>query len=140
MLDAFSREVVSWCTASLDSPRTVLTALREAVKIRRPPTDCIIHSDRGYQFTAHDWIGLARTHQLQVSIGERKSCYDNAVIESWFASLKNEEIYPKGTPFTRAEARTRLFHYIWTYNNRRLHSTLGYQTPVDYAAQSITCP
>ena len=140
ILDAFNREVISWSTAALDSPRTVQTALRDAVKTRRPAPNCIIHSDRGYQFTAHDWLDLARSSHLRVSIGERKSCYDNAVIESWFASFKNEEIYPKGTPFTRAEARSRLFHYIWAYNNRRLHSTLGYQAPTIYAAQASTCP
>jgi putative transposase len=140
VLDAFNREVVSWSTAALDNPRTALTALREAIRTRRPPAGCIIHSDRGYQFTAHDWLDLAHAHRLRVSIGERKSCYDNAVVESWFASLKNEEIYPKGNPFTRAEARTRLFRYVWTYNTRRLHSALGYQPPITYTAQSSTCP
>ena len=87
-----------------------------------------------------DWLGLAASNGLKVSIGERKSCYDNAVIESWFASLKNEEIYPKGNPFTRTEARARLFAYIWDHNNRRLHSTLGYVTPRNYPAQPTTCP
>jgi putative transposase len=140
VLDAFNREVISWATAAQESPKTALQALSEAIKIRRPPNGCIIHSDRGYQFTAWDWLGLAASNGLKVSIGERKSCYDNAVIESWFASLKNEEIYPKGNPFTRTEARARLFAYIWDYNNRRLHSTLGYVTPRGYAAQPTTCP
>jgi putative transposase len=140
ILDAFNREVISWSTAALDNPRTALTALHDAITTRRPPRGCIIHSDRGYQFTAHDWVNLACAHRLRVSIGERKSCYDNAVIESWFASLKNEEIYPKGNPFTRAEARTRLLRYIWIYNTRRLHSALGYQSPTAYAAQSSICP
>ncbi len=53
-------------------------------------------------------------------------------MESWFASLKKEEIYPNGVPATRNDARARLFAYIWAYNNRRLHSTLGYQTPTGY--------
>ena len=83
------------------------------------------------QFTAHDWINLARAHRLELSLGERKSPLDNAAMESWFASLKNEEIYPNGQPATKAEARTRLFTYIWTYNTRRLHSTLGYRTPFE---------
>jgi putative transposase len=140
VLDAFNREVVSWATSSLATPRTALTALRDAIRIRRPPRGCIVHSDRGYQFTAHDWLDLAAGAGLRASIGERKSCYDNAVIESWFASLKHEEIYPKGNPFTRAEARSRLFGYIWDYNTQRLHSTLGYVCPRDYAAQSTICP
>lgn len=140
VLDAFSREVVSWTTAAQESPRTALNALREALKIRHPPRECIIHSDRGYQFTAKDWLDLAAGSGLRVSIGERKSCYDNAVMESWFASFKNEEIYPKGMPFTRQEARTRLFRYIWEYNTKRLHSSLGYVPPRVYATASSTCP
>jgi putative transposase len=140
VLDAFSREVLSWATAGQESPRTALNALREALRLRRPPRDCIIHSDRGYQFTAKDWLDLAAGNGLRVSIGERKSCYDNAVMESWFASFKNEEIYPKGGPITRDEARARLFQYIWDYNNKRLHSSLGYVPPRLYATESSTCP
>ncbi|WP_432476687.1 IS3 family transposase [Nocardioides sp. GXQ0305] len=140
VIDAYNREVISWATAARDTPGTVLIALNDAVKTRRPAAGCVIHSDRGYQFTAWDWLNTARSARLQVSIGERKSCYDNAVIESWFASFKNEEIYPKGNPFTRSEARARMFNYIWQYNNHRLHSSLGYRSPKDYAAQSSTCP
>ena len=139
VLDAFNREVLSWATASRETPRTVLVALDDAVKIRRPTRGCVIHSDRGYQFTAWDWIKNAAAAGLRVSIGERKSCYDNAVMESWFASFKNEEIYPKGSPFTRTEARGRLFSYIWEYNTSRLHSSLGYVSPRTYAASS-NCP
>ncbi len=110
-----------------------MNAFSDAIKIRRPAAGCIIHSDRGYQFTAHDWIALAHAHKLDISIGERKDPRDNAAMESWFASLKKEEIYPNGLPATKAEARSRLFSYIWQYNTRRLHSTLGYRTPLAYA-------
>jgi putative transposase len=140
ILDAFNREVISWATAGQESPKTALTALRDALLVRRPPRGCIIHSDRGYQFTARDWLDLAAGSGLKVSIGERKSCYDNAAMESWFASFKNEQLYPHGTPPTRAEARSRLFSYIWEYNNHRLHSTLGYVAPCVYATESSTCP
>ena len=140
ILDAFNREAISWATASLESPKTVVAALRDAIKTRRPPPGCIIHSDRGYQFTARSWLDLAAGSGLRVSIGERKSCYDNALIESWFASFKNEEIYPKGNPFTRAEARHRLFQYIWDYNTQRRHSSLGYVAPRVYEAESSICP
>ena len=61
-------------------------------------------------------------------------------MESWFASFKNEEIYPKGNPFTRAEARARLFSYIWEYNTLRRHSSLGYVAPRVYEAESSNCP
>lgn len=140
ILDAFNREVISWAVDALDSPRTVIRALSEALTIRSPARGCTIHSDRGYQFTSQAWLDLAAGNGLEVSIGERKSCYDNAMMETWFASFKTEEIYPKGTPFTRAEARTRLFNYIWTYNTRRMHSSLGYVAPRTYATQSSICP
>jgi putative transposase len=140
VIDAFNREVISWATASNDNPRTVMQAFTDAIKIRRPPAGCVIHSDRGYQFTAHNWSTTAAAHGVRVSIGERKSCYDNAAMESWFASFKNEEIYPKGQPFTRQEAGQRLFQYIWSYNHERLHSTLAYQSPKTYAESASTCP
>jgi putative transposase len=133
ILDAFNRQVVSYATDPHESPLTALRALKDSIAVARPAPGCVIHSDRGYQFTAHDWIRLAHAHRLDVSIGERKSPLDNAAMESWFASLKNEEIYPNGIPTTKAEARARLFHYIWIYNTKRLHSTLGYRSPIDYA-------
>lgn len=140
ILDCFNREVISWATAQQETPRTAIQALRDALTAKRPAHGCIIHSDRGYQFTSRDWLDLTAGNGLRPSIGERRSCYDNAVMESWFASFKNEEIYPTGTPFTRDEARGRLFNYIWTYNTKRLHSSLGYVTPKAYATQSSTCP
>ena len=133
ILDAHSRQVISWATDSHETPKTVMRALHEAIAIRRPSAGCIIHSDRGYQFTSHEWHDLATRHGLIVSLGERKSALDNAAMESWFASLKNEDIYPAGIIKTRAEARGRLFDYIWDYNNHRLHSALGYRTPSAYA-------
>lgn len=140
VLDAFNREVISWTTADLETPTTAIRALRQALRSRHPPEGCIIHSDRGYQFTSTDWLDLAVDHHLRVSIGERKAAVDNAVMESWFASFKNEEIYPKGQPATRAEARARLFSYVWTYNHHRRHSTLGYVSPIIYATDSSICP
>lgn len=140
ILDAFNREVVTWAVDEYDTPKTVMTALTDAIGIRHPPPGCIIHSDRGYQFTAHDWVDTAARDRLLVSMGARKSCYDNAAMESWFASFKNEEIYPNGQPATKQEARRRLFRYVWSYNTRRLHSRLGYVPPKTYAAQSSICP
>jgi putative transposase len=140
ILDAFNREVVSWATASQDSLDTVLDALRDGVRTRRPPPGTIIHSDRGYQFTSAAWLDLAASHGLQVSIGEAKSCFDNAVMESWFGSFKTEVLHPNGQPATRSEARTQLFKYIWDYNTNRLHSTLGYVSPKYYAEHASICP
>ncbi len=133
VLDAHSRQVISWSTDAYETPKTAIRALSEAIAIRRPEPGCIIHSDRGYQFTSHNWHDLAARHGLVVSLGEKKNALDNATMESWFASLKNEDIYPGGIIKSRAEARSRLFDYIWDYNNHRLHSALGYRTPAAYA-------
>ena len=133
VLDAHTREVISWATDGHETPKTPIRALVDAVRMRRPTAGCIIHSDRGYQFTAHEWHNVATRHGLMVSIGERKSALDNAAMESWFASFKNEDIYPNGPIKTKAEARARLFDYIWDYNNYRLHSALGYRSPISYA-------
>lgn len=140
ILDAYNREVISWAVANQETPRTALRALGEALTTHRPLPGCIIHSDRGYQFTSADWLNLAAGRGMRVSIGERKSCFDNAAMESWFASFKNEELYPNGQPPTRKQARARLFAYIWSYNTQRLHSTLGYVSPKTYATESSTCP
>ena len=113
VLDAFNREVVSYAVADRETPLTAMTALDQAVRGRRPPRGCIIHSDRGYQFTSHDWLNRGRKAGLVASIGARKSALDNAAMESWFASFKNEELYPGGQPATRAEARQRLCGYVW---------------------------
>jgi putative transposase len=96
VLDAHSREVISWATDGRETPNTVIRALTDAIRIRRPTSGCIIHSDRGYQFTAHEWHNLAALNGLLVSLGERKSALDNAAMESWFASFKNEDVYPNG--------------------------------------------
>ncbi|OBI43972.1 hypothetical protein A5708_17680 [Mycobacterium colombiense] len=132
ILDAYNREIITWRTSPVESAATAQQALAEAIMIRRPSPGCIVHSDRGYQYTAYEWTTLARRHGMVVSIGERKDPRDNAVMESWFASLKVEELYPKGVPSSRADARQRLFTYVWIYNNKRLHSSLGYQTPRSY--------
>jgi putative transposase len=133
ILDSHNREVISWAVADYETPATVMRALEEAIQIRRPTRGCIIHSDRGYQFTSQEWADLAARNGLRVSIGERKKPQDNAMMESWFASLKNEDIYPGGQPATIADARMRLFRYIHLYNGSRMHSALGYRSPIEYS-------
>lgn len=133
ILDSHNREVISWAVANHETPETVMKALADAIQVRRPPVGCIIHSDRGYQFTSAGWLTFARINGLRASIGERKKPQDNAMMESWFASLKNEDIYPGGQPATLVEARMRLFRYVHLYNTSRMHSALSYQSPIEYA-------
>jgi putative transposase len=134
ILDAFSRKVISWSVNDREDPQTALRALREAIAIRRPAPGCVLHSDRGYQFTSWQWLTTATDAGLVPSIGERKSALDNAMIESWFAALKNETIYPAGdlTTTTPTTARRLLFNHIVFHNTQRLHSALGYRTPNNY--------
>jgi putative transposase len=132
ILDAFSRKVISWSVDDREDPQTALRALCEAIAIRRPRPGCVLHSDRGYQFTSWQWLGTATGAGLLPSIGERKSALDNAMIESWFATLKNETIYPAGDIATTSAARRLLFDHIIFHNTQRLHSALGYRTPNDY--------
>jgi putative transposase len=132
ILDVFSRKVISWSVDNREDPQTALRALREAIAIRRPRPGCVLHSDRGYQFTSWQWLDTATSAGLLPSIGERNSALDNAMIESWFAALKNETIYPAGDIATTTAARRLLFDHIVFHNTQRRHSALGYHSPDDY--------
>jgi putative transposase len=134
ILDAYNREVIAWAVDERERPTTALRALTQAIRLRCPAPGCVIHSDRGYQFTAHDWLGTAAAAGLSASIGQRHSALDNAMMESWFASFKNEALYPYPGLSTFGQARTLLLRYIHLYNTRRLHSALGYLTPIQYAS------
>jgi putative transposase len=132
IIDAHSRRVISWATAEHETPHTAYIALRDAITLRKPPPRCIIHSDRGYQFTSDTWLTLARQAGMIPSIGQNHSALDNAAMESWFGSFKNEALHPYPQPKTYNEARLKLLQYITFYNTKRLHSSRGYQTPVAY--------
>jgi len=131
--DVFSNKIVGYSIDSRMKSSLAVNALENAVAMRGDVAGCVVHSDRGSQFRSRKYLRALARHHLVGSMGRVASCGDNAAMESWFASLKKEEIYPGGLPVTRAEARSRLFSYIWQYNTRRLHSTLGYRTPLDYA-------
>jgi putative transposase len=108
------------------------TALQMALTCRRPPSGLIHHSDRGSQYTSEAYGDMLDEHALRQSIGRPGTCWDNAVAESFFATLKKELIYPHVWP-TRRSARTAIFAFIegW-YNRVRLHSTLNYSSPHVY--------
>jgi transposase InsO family protein len=131
IVDAFSRRVVGWAMA--DHLRTELAsaALAMAVRARRPPAGLIHHSDRGCQYTAAAYGALLAQYSIRPSLGQPGTCWDNAVAESFFATLKTELLHRQHWP-TRQAARSAIFEYIegW-YNRRRRHSTLGYLSPAD---------
>lgn len=132
VIDLASRKVVGWATA--DHLRTDLVddALIDALRRRRPAPGLVFHSDRGTQYVSAQHARLAARHGIRLSVGRRGQCWDNAVAESFFATIKTEMLHRQPWP-TRIAARQAIFEYIegW-YNTRRRHSVLGYLSPTAY--------
>ena len=134
VIDLSSRKIVGWALAEHMRTELVADALKMALANRCPAEGLIFHSDRGCQYTSADYGELARLNGVVLSIGRKGECWDNAVAESFFATIKRELIDTRAWP-TRAGLRRGVFEYIegW-YNTRRLHSTLGYLSPAQYEA------
>ncbi len=132
VIDIASRRVVGWATADHLRTELVADALRAACRQRRPSGPVIFHSDRGCQYTSREFAQLAGEFSIRLSVGRTGQCWDNALAESFFATLKRELIADRPWP-SRAEAHPAVFEWIegW-YNIRRLHSSLGYRSPAEY--------
>jgi putative transposase len=129
ILDLFSRSVVGWALDTTLTTTLPLVALDMAVRRRRPGKGLLHHSDRGCQYTSRDYRDALMALGVTVSMSRRGNCWDNAVAESFFATLKAELVYRRRWA-TRLELRQEVFEYIEVfYNRRRLHSSLGYKTP-----------
>jgi transposase InsO family protein len=130
LLDAHSRRVVGWALADHLCTELALDALAMALQARRPPPGLVHHTDRGCQYTATAYREVLAARGVTVSMSRAGECLDNAVAESFFATLKAEVIDTRTWP-TRAAARRAIFEWIevW-YNRQRRHSTLGYLTPI----------
>jgi transposase InsO family protein len=131
VLDLYSRRVVGW---SLDKHMTtslVIRALTMAVNLRKPPPDLLHHSDRGSQYASHAYQSTLRSYGMVCSMSRRGNCWDNAPTERFFSSLKREwltgNVYP-----SREDAVADVRAYIAYYNARRLHTTLGDKTPIEF--------
>jgi len=131
VMDLFSRRIVGWSMQPRMKTNLVADALKMALARRRPDAGLLHHSDRGSQFTSADYQKLLAAHGIQVSMSRTGNCYDNAVMESFFATLKTECVDRRYA--TRQEARACVFDYIevW-YNRRRRHSSLDYLSPEAY--------
>jgi transposase InsO family protein len=136
VIDLDSRRVVGWATADHLRTELVEQALCDAVTRRRPHSGVIFHSDRGCQYTSHRYAQTARQLGVRLSVGRKGNCWDNAVAESFFATLKTESLDRQSWP-TKAMAHKAIFEYIegW-YNTRRRHSSLGYLSPTAFEAQA----
>jgi putative transposase len=133
VLDLYSRKVVGWAMEPYLDRRLVLAALHMAIDARRPtPGTLIHHSDRGVQYACDDYRMALADAEITASMSRKGDCWDNAVVESFFSTLKQELVY-RTTFADHNAARAALFQYIESfYNRRRLHSSLGYLSPVDY--------
>jgi len=137
ILDLRSRRVVGWSMSQSVEEQIVLDALRMALARRQPGRGIVHHSDRGGQYTGEACQKLLRDHGMVCSMSRRGDCWDNAVVESFNATIKTELIH-RTRWNTREEARAAIYKYIETwYNTKRLHSTLGYQSPMAFEAQGL---
>jgi len=137
VLDLYARMVIGWSMKPSLQRDLVLDALLMAVWRRKPRGKVIIHSDQGTQYDSDDWIRFCRDHNLEPSMSRRGNCYDNAVAESFFGSLKKERI-GRRIYRTRHEARSDIFDYIERFYNRtRRHSYLGQMSPFEFEKAAL---
>jgi putative transposase len=135
VIDLLSRKIIGWSMKPTLAKEIVLDALLMAVWRRKPEHDVIIHSDQGSQFSSDEWNRFCQTHGLLPSMSRRGNCYNNAVVESFFGSLKKEKIR-RHIFITREAARAEIFEYIEVFYNRaRRHQHLGNISPADYEQQ-----
>jgi transposase InsO family protein len=137
-LDAYSRRVVGWSMAEHMRAELVSSAIGMAVTRRKPGPGLIHHSDRGAQYTSVEFGARLREAAILPSMGSAGTAYDNAMAESFVATLKTELLHRQAWP-TRDAARTAIFEYIECfYNPRRSHSSLGYLSPIEYETSTMT--
>ncbi len=132
VLDLFSRQIVGWAMSNRINKKLVIDALLMGVLRRNPGPGLIFHTDRGSQYCSNDFQKVLKRNKMVSSMSRKGDCWDNAVAESFFASLKTERVFFNNYK-TREEARKDIFNYIEIfYNNKRRHSYLGNISPKEY--------
>lgn len=131
-MDLYSRKIVGWSIGSSLETSLVKEALKQGLVVRRPASGLLHHSDRGIQYASSAFQALLHSYKIVPSMSAKGNCYDNAAMEAFWSTLKTELTH--GLLFRDlAEAKLAIFDYIETfYNPRRLHSALGYQSPVEF--------
>jgi len=129
VLDLFHRKIVGWSMSNRINKQLVIDALQMGIWHRRPAPGLVFHSDRGSQYCSHDFLKMLKIHKMIPSMSRKGNCWDNAVAESFFGSLKTERVFFENYK-TREEARGDIVDYIeMFYNSKRRHSYLGYLSP-----------
>jgi putative transposase len=137
MIDLYTRLVVGWSMKDRPNQELVNEALIMAVEQRHPKPGLIHHSDQGILYSSGSYLALLKKYGMVRSMSAKGNCYDNAVAESFFSSLKNEIVHHRDYK-TRDEARADIFEYIELfYNRKRLHQSLNYQTPMKYESLKV---
>ena len=132
VLDLHSRRVIGWAVSNRMKRDLAIRALNMAIALRRPPKNCIHHSDRGSQYCLHDYQKILRQHGFKVSMSGKGNCYDNAAMETFFKTIKAELIWRHSWQ-TRRAVEIAIFGYInGFYNSRRRHSALGWKSPLAF--------
>jgi transposase InsO family protein len=133
--DLFTRKIVGWSMGDHMKKSLVCDALKMAYANEQPEGELVHHSDRGSQYCSEEYQKLLRDKNIQTSMSRKGNCYDNAPMESFFATLKKERVHRRKYE-TRAEAKQDIFQYIECFYNRvRRHSGIGYMSPVEYESQ-----
>jgi len=136
ILDLYSRRLTGWAMSEHIDTELTLAAWGMALTQRQPHAGLVFHSDRGVQYASHDYRQALQSAQAIASMSRKGNCYDNAAMESFWSTLKQELIYRRKFK-TRDEARQAIFDFIEVfYNRRRLHSSLDYRSPLDFETQN----
>ena len=139
ILDVFSRQIVGWSMSHQLTKELILNALNQALSRRSIAPGLIFHSDRGSQYAAHEVQKRLKEHDIKQSMSKKGDCYDNAMMESFFSTLKRELIYSYPPFESRGEAKSSIFYYIEIfYNKIRKHSGIGYMAPEKFEKLKLT--